>query len=133
MTDIVNGLLLRDRHVLLALRSATRRNYPNVWSFPGGHVEPGETLEQALTRELSEEIGVRPATMAFLQSLEDRPASSDRITTFHLFAVDDWQGEPAILNDEHAELRWVNLAAAAKMQGLALPAYVDVFESLVAA
>ena len=50
MVDIVNGLLLRDNQV----RSANRL-YPITWSFPGGNAEVGETLEQALTRELSEE------------------------------------------------------------------------------
>src|SRR5436309_1462601 len=60
MTDIVNGLLLRNGTVLLARRSAGRQAYPNRWSFPGGHVEAGESLDDALIRELREEIGVTP-------------------------------------------------------------------------
>src|SRR5437667_5927330 len=55
MTDIVNGLLLRNGAVLLARRSAGRQAYPNRWSFPGGHVEAGESLDDALIRELREE------------------------------------------------------------------------------
>ena len=60
MPDIVNAVLLKRRNVLLARRSPTRRAYADRWSFPGGHVETGENLEQALRRELREEIGVAP-------------------------------------------------------------------------
>jgi 8-oxo-dGTP pyrophosphatase MutT (NUDIX family) len=52
--DIVNAVMLRERCVLLAKRSATRRSYPGLWSFPGGHVERGEDLNRALHRELGE-------------------------------------------------------------------------------
>jgi ADP-ribose pyrophosphatase YjhB (NUDIX family) len=38
MTDIANAILLRDDAVLLARRSAGRRSYPSLWSFPGGHL-----------------------------------------------------------------------------------------------
>ena len=78
MVDIVNGLLLRDRQVLMARRSANRRLSPNTWSFPGGHVEEGETLEQALTRELSEEIGVSPKTARLLTMLNEIGRASCR-------------------------------------------------------
>jgi len=58
MTDIVNGLLVRDGLVLMARRSRHRRSYSDTWSFPGGHVEPGETFDEALVRELHEELGI---------------------------------------------------------------------------
>ena len=57
MKDIVKAMLLRGTNVLLARRSSGRRNYPDRWSFPGGHVETGEALDDALMRELQEEIG----------------------------------------------------------------------------
>ena len=57
MKDIVKAILLRGSNVLLARRSSGPRNYPDRWSFPGGHVETGEALDDALVRELQEEIG----------------------------------------------------------------------------
>lgn len=44
MRNIVNALLLREGKVLLARRSRHRKAYPDLWSFPGGHVEGDETL-----------------------------------------------------------------------------------------
>ncbi len=130
MADIVNGLLLRDQHVLLAHRSTARRTYPNTWSFPGGHVEAGETIEQALSRELSEEIGILARSSSFLHRFDDQPAGPESRVTFHLFAVDEWEGEPVNLGDEHSELRWVSLAAASRMPRLAFASYADLFCAL---
>lgn len=51
MRNIVNALFVRDGAVLLARRSPHRSTYAGLWSFPGGHVEPGEMLIEALALE----------------------------------------------------------------------------------
>lgn len=130
MTDIVNGLLVRGRQILMARRSPSRRNYPDSWSFPGGHVEHGETLEQALKRELLEEIGVQAKSWSFIQRFDDRSVDPDRPVTFHCFAVDEWVGDPTNRGREHSEIRWVDLADAPGMRGLAFPSYRELFEAL---
>lgn len=126
MVDIVNALLLKEGHVLMARRSPQRRAWPDCWSFPGGHVEPGETLDQALVRELAEEIGLVPTVWASLTTLEYRPRS----ITFHMFVVTDWVGEPTLLGDEHVELRWLTTAEAAYLPNLALDTYPAMLRSL---
>lgn len=55
---VVCGLLIHDGRVLLGHRSPQKRWYPNVWDFPGGHIEPGEAAHEALRRELREELGI---------------------------------------------------------------------------
>lgn len=129
---IVNGLLVKDRQVLMAHRSPSRRSYPDTWSFPGGHVEPGETLEDSLARELCEEIGVQLGSRTFLKSVPVGATASDAPVTFHFFVVESWQGDIQNLGDEHSELRWVDFADASSMPRLALPTYVELFTMLSA-
>lgn len=53
-------LIVSDCHnqVLLTLRTTKLKLFPNSWVLPGGHVDFGETLEEAVIRELSEETGI---------------------------------------------------------------------------
>lgn len=132
MTDIVNGLLLRDQRVLMAYRSPLRKSYPGSWSFPGGHVEAGETIDQALTRELSEEIGVTAKTWSFLQRFDDLSVDPKRSVTFHFYKIDEWSGNPTNIGGEHTEIRWIKLDDAIQMQDLTFESYVELFESLTA-
>lgn len=132
MVDIVNGLLLRNGHVLMAHRSPKRRTYADTWSFPGGHVETGESLEQTLVRELSEEIGVIATSWSFMQRFDAPPNAQDQLPVFHFFLVEEWEGEPANIGNEHAQILWVALEEAARMEKLTFPVYIDLFQALTA-
>ncbi len=58
-TDIVvAGLIERDGKIFAARRAATKKVFPGRIEFVGGHVDPGETLEEALKREIKEEVGL---------------------------------------------------------------------------
>ncbi|HSD11856.1 MAG TPA: NUDIX domain-containing protein, partial [Candidatus Binatia bacterium] len=54
---VVAGVCLRDGKALVCKRSVARP-HAGKWEFPGGKVEPGETLAEALRRELREELGI---------------------------------------------------------------------------
>jgi 8-oxo-dGTP diphosphatase len=58
MTTVVAGIIMRDSRVLICQRKRDGST-PLKWEFPGGKVEPGETLETALVRELFEELSIR--------------------------------------------------------------------------
>ena len=134
MTDIVNALLLRRGTVLLARRSPHRKAYPGLWSFPGGHVEAGETLEQALIREAREEIGIAPTVYAAIAKVADPNAPEAAPITYHMFAVTAWEsGEPAIMDDEHTKLGWFPLATACALPDLALEEYRPLLNKLLSA
>ena len=121
MSDIVNAVFMRDDQILLAKRGAHRENYGGTWSFPGGHVEAGETFEQALIREIGEETGARPIAFEKYATIADL---YDESVAYHLYAVTDWTGdECALIGDEHSEVRWFTTADAMALEDLALPSY----------
>lgn len=100
---VVAGILIRDGLVLLCLRSATREWYPNVWDFPGGHVESQETPPAALVRELREELGIEisPPMDECLTRL--RSAEFD----MRIWLIEEWTGSPEnFAPDEHDQLGW---------------------------
>lgn len=92
VTDVAVGVLVRgDGHVLLGQRPVGKP-YEGYWEFPGGKLEVGETVEQALARELQEELGITVLTSARWHVLEhDYPHAYVRL---HFCKVTDWRGEP---------------------------------------
>ncbi len=126
MPDIVNAVLIGPEGVLLGRRSPDRRAYPNRWSFPGGHVEAGESFESALRREIEEELGLTLRSFSFLTTIEVvNPTAS-----FHLYTSTAWDGQPAIRDREHTELRWFTPQEAEALDDLALEEYRPLFRSL---
>jgi 8-oxo-dGTP diphosphatase len=110
--DISAGLLCRQGRFLLGKRSIRRKAYPGVWDLPGGHVETGEAVEQALVRELREELGVTPTEWRKFAVLRE-PAidgESADMLCFHLFLVTNWSGDPYNRQpDEHESIAWFTL------------------------
>jgi 8-oxo-dGTP diphosphatase len=103
---VVVAAIVRDgERVLLCHRSPDRRWYPNVWDFPGGHVQPGELPAAALQRELLEELGIEIGTDPG-QALRRivRPETDLDLT---LFLVTAWTGTVANLQvEEHDDVAW---------------------------
>jgi 8-oxo-dGTP diphosphatase len=58
VTRVAVGVLLRDDGAVLLADRPAGKPYPGYWEFPGGKIEPGETVSAALERELHEELGV---------------------------------------------------------------------------
>jgi 8-oxo-dGTP diphosphatase len=122
----VGAILLRDGALLLGQR-APHRSYPDCWDIIGGHLERGETIEQALVREVEEEVGVTPTQFAKLTSLHAEGME------LHIYRVDAWTGgSPAIQDDEHVELSWFTIEAACTLPNLASDQYTSVFRKLSA-
>ena len=57
-TEVAVGILSREDGALLLTSRPEGKVYAGYWEFPGGKLEPGETVEQALRRELQEELGI---------------------------------------------------------------------------
>lgn len=128
MAIVVGGFLMRDGKLLLGLRAPDRRFAPNCWDSIGGHVEIGETLDQALVRELREEIGVEITAYAPLTKLTfDDPGGP---TDFTIYRITAWRGEPSLANPEHTALGWFTPEEASALSRLASDRHREVFDLL---
>ena len=101
------ALIDRDSRVLLAQRPEGK-SLAGLWEFPGGKVEPGETPEAALIRELHEELGIN----TWASCLAPLTFASHSYPDFHLlmpvFACRKWEGIPQ--GREGQKLAWVRAA-----------------------
>ncbi len=127
------AILTRRGRVLLGRRSPERRYRAGLWDLIGGHLEAGETPEDALMREIGEELGITPARIKPLGSLSEPCPEVNGAHLYHLFHVDAWSGgEPAMRGREHSEIGWFTLDQALRLD-LALAAYRPLFRRLLAA
>ena len=111
LVQTASGLLLdAEDRILLGLRSSWKRAWPDLWDAIGGHIEPGESVETALVRELTEEIGVIATEFCLLGSFPEPRPDLYGDALHHVFAVTAWTGgDPSNACDEHSEIRWFTL------------------------
>ena len=121
MHRVVGAVLRKDGRVLLCRRARNREYYPAVWDVPGGHVEERESPQQALIRELEEELGIT----AELTANEPWAIACVDDVEFRIFVIDRWRGEPRNLAlHEHDEVRWISVHELGGLE-LAHPSYLD--------
>lgn len=101
--EVVAAALFRDGRLLLAQRTRPA-DLAGLWELPGGKVEPGETVEDALRRELREELGVDVSGGERIGAAV--PLPDGRLLC--AYRVELVAGVPAPL--EHSALRWVDAA-----------------------
>ena len=122
-------ILLQADQVLLCHRSPARRWYPDVWDFPGGHVLPGERPEDALRREVAEELG------AELEDVEGAPVlhqvDPQAGLDLTVWVSRRWRGSIANLQpEEHDAIGWFGKR---QLGGLAFadPSYPSLLRDLL--
>ena len=98
------ALVDADKRVLIAQRPQGK-TLAGLWEFPGGKIEPGERPEEALIRELREELGilVKPACLAPLTFASH--AYEDFHLLMPLYVCRRWEG--SVTAREHSALKWV--------------------------
>ena len=109
------ALVDRDGRVLLAQRPPGK-HLAGKWEFPGGKVEPGESPEAALVRELREELGIDTVRSCLAPCGFVSHAYGDFRLLMLLFACRKWRGSPA--GRQEQALRW---ARVPEMFGLDMP------------
>lgn len=110
VVDVAVGVLVRPDGDFLLTSRPPGKVYEHYWEFPGGKLEPGETVEQALRRELQEEIGITiGAVQPWKVELVDYPHALVRL---HFCKVFDWTGE--LHMHEGQQFAWQRLPVEVK-------------------
>ncbi|WFF07699.1 NUDIX domain-containing protein [Micromonospora sp. WMMD1076] len=98
-----------DGRIFIQRRSSERRLFPNCWDIVGGHLEPGEEIDDALRREVTEETGWALSHVLGLVG-EYRYTADDgltRVETDFLVRVDGDLSRPRLEAGKHTEFRWL--------------------------
>ncbi len=105
IVDVAVGILMQADGSFLMTTRPVGKVYAGYWEFPGGKIERGETLADALRRELIEEIGITiGAVHPWKEQVVDYPHALVRL---HFCKVSEWSG--AFEMCEGQEMRWQNL------------------------
>jgi 8-oxo-dGTP diphosphatase len=102
MVQVVAAIIERAGLILIGQRQA-EQSHPLKWEFPGGKVEPGESPQQALARELEEELAIRNARGPEITRYEFTYPGRGPIALI-FYRVTEFEGEPQ--NLIYREMRW---------------------------
>lgn len=134
MKLIVGGAVvdsLKQPVKLLAARRSAPPEFSGMWEFPGGKVEPGETPQEGLHRELAEELGVKVALGAELECSTSDGWPLNAGAVMRVWLAEVTKGTPEPLED-HDMLRWVDLDGTEIHQLAWIPADLPIVHALAA-
>jgi 8-oxo-dGTP diphosphatase len=124
IVDVAAGVIQRPDGSFLLAQRPQGKAYEGFWEFPGGKIEAGERPDQALVRELREELGLEVLRCyPWLTRLYHYPHAVVRL---HFLRVDRWNGEPRGL--EQQALSWQSPGGIS--QSPLLPANAPILKAL---
>lgn len=106
----VAAVIWKDKHLLLIQRGKEPRK--GEWSLPGGHQEWGETVKQAVVREIKEETGLSVQVTRLIDVVDAIIPGADGLIEQHFTLIDfhcNWIAGEAVAGDDAAAVRWVSL------------------------
>ena len=91
--DVVVGIIFHERKFLAEKRKKSDKIDPGIVSLPGGHVEPGESRNAALMREMKEELNIVVKRTRFVQKSRWVASNGERQNVYY-FLILDYEGKP---------------------------------------
>ena len=123
---------LRNPTMLLAAQRSAPPELAGLWEFPGGKVEPGEGVHEALHRELAEELGVKVSLGAELPGPTRQGWPLNATASMRVWLAEVEEGAPHPLQD-HQQLLWAPLQEADLLQLPWIRADYPIVQALLAA
>lgn len=118
---VVLGIVPKNRRLLLLKRRDPRPAFNGMWELPGGGVEYGETVEQALRREMREETGFHVSVVKQLSGMPSITRSEQKFQIFLIaFVVKVTGGTLRLSDTEATEARWCTIKESLKIRQFAL-------------
>ena len=132
---VVGGVIVDDLFAPSRVLAARRTRPPSLrgrWEFPGGKVEPGESPQEALTRELREELGISVDVGAELVEPDRGTWQISKDLEMRLWFVTVGEGDP-VAADSHDKLAWLDAGSLESLNWLdtdrqALPQLLEVLK-----
>ena len=126
VTEVAAGILLNQDGQYLLGQRPVGKPYEGYWEVPGGKIEAGESVFQALKRELQEELGIEIQSSHELMMIEhDYPHAYVRL---HVSVIRDWVGIPK--GCEGQNLSWQTIGGEGPTVAPLLPAAWPMLEKL---
>lgn len=104
MIGVVAALLVKEGRVLVA-RRPEGRHMAGYWEFPGGKIERGESPQEALAREMREELDIGVRVGRVYQAITYSYPEKNVLLLFYAVSLEEGEPRPV----EEAEVRWVRL------------------------
>jgi 8-oxo-dGTP diphosphatase len=104
---VVCGLIHRNGKIFVARRAAVKAVFPGRFELPGGHVELGESLKDALKRELNEELQVRVDVGQIVDAFTYGGKDEQKCQVVYLCRIVG-DGEPVLNPADHSEALWLS-------------------------
>lgn len=108
---VVTGILKSKDHYLIVERADYDETYPSPWEFPGGHLEEGETIIEALKRELKEEINYdlssEPKITNFYDEIREKGGNKSHFIELDFLIEVDKEKVAIELSFEHSSYKWI--------------------------
>ena len=103
---VVAGLILQNDKLLICQRP-NFKDHPLKWEFPGGKIKNDETNEEALIRELNEELSINIINCEELISYNFNYKDLNKKVFIYFYLVNNFSGK--VLNNFHKELKWIEI------------------------
>ena len=103
---VVAGLILQNDKLLICQRP-NFKDHPLKWEFPGGKIKNDETNEEALIREINEELSIDIINYEDLISYNFNYKDLNKKVFIYFYIVNNFSGK--VLNNFHKELKWIEI------------------------